>query len=195
MSLFCFYAEEDSVKDRTEQEQLQDSCTDELERNDAFFSDSAISDEIGKSTRMKREDGNLRTLSGRVFSCQGKNLRMNIPLTTPSRTLSAISYLVWDDLVNQSSKKCGPEGSKLHINKSKLHHAEKMIKGALIELYKGLGYLKTYRYHHHNSKSRKYSFYITEFKVRTRALPFSLCYNYDFQALEHACFYKNSEEA
>jgi hypothetical protein len=27
-----------------------------------------------------------------------------------------------------------------------LHHAEKMIKGAFIELYKGLGYLKTYRY-------------------------------------------------
>ncbi|XWS33990.1 hypothetical protein CRYUN_Cryun21dG0000900 [Craigia yunnanensis] len=138
--------EEDSVKDRTEQEQLQDSCTDELERNDVFFSDSPISDDIGKSTRMKREDGKLRTLSGRIFSYQGKNLRMNIPLTTPSRTFSAISYLVWDDLVNQSSKKCGPERSKLHINKSKLHHAEKMIKGALIELYKGLGYLKTYRH-------------------------------------------------
>ncbi|XWS23292.1 hypothetical protein CRYUN_Cryun29cG0109100 [Craigia yunnanensis] len=138
--------EEDSVKNRTEQEQLQESCTDELERNDESFSDSPISDEIGKSTRMKREYGKLRTLSGRVFSCQGKNLRMNIPLTTPSRTFSAISYLVWEDLVNQSSKKCGPEGSRLHINKSKLHNAEKMIKRALIELYKGLGYLKTYRH-------------------------------------------------
>ncbi|OMP02255.1 hypothetical protein COLO4_11240 [Corchorus olitorius] len=139
--------EEDSVKDRTEQEQVQDSCPDEFDRNSnsASFSESPRSDEIGKS--MKREDGKLAsTLSGRVFSCQGKNLRINIPLTTPSRTLSAITYLVWDDLVNQSSKKCGPEGSKLHINKTKLHHAEKMIKGALIELYKGLGYLKTYRH-------------------------------------------------
>ncbi|OMO83035.1 hypothetical protein CCACVL1_11592 [Corchorus capsularis] len=139
--------EEDSVKDRTEQEQAQDSCPDEFDRNSnsASFSESPRSDEIGKS--MKREDGKLAsTLSGRVFSCQGKNLRINIPLTTPSRTLSAISYLVWDDLVNQSSKKCGPEGSKLHINKTKLHHAEKMIKGALIELYKGLGYLKTFRH-------------------------------------------------
>ncbi|XWS64380.1 hypothetical protein CRYUN_Cryun06bG0181400 [Craigia yunnanensis] len=136
--------EEDSVKDRTEQ-QLQDSCTDELERNDVSFSASPRSDEMVKSTRMKREDG-IRTLSGRVFSCQGRNLRINIPLTTPSRTFSAISYLVWEDLVNQSSKKCGAEGSKLHINKSKLHHAEKMIKGAFIELYKGLGYLKTYRH-------------------------------------------------
>ncbi|XVE91349.1 hypothetical protein REPUB_Repub01dG0002100 [Reevesia pubescens] len=137
--------EEDSVKDRTEQDQLQDSCTDDSERNDVSFSDFPRSEEMGKPTRMKREDGNLRTLSGRVVSCQGKNVRINIPLTTPSRTFSAISYLVWDDLVNQSSRKCGPEGSKLHINKSKLHHAEKMIKGAFIELYKGLGYLKTYR--------------------------------------------------
>ena len=148
------YAEEDSVKDRTEP-QLQDSSTEELERNDVSFSDSPRSDDMGKSTRMKREDGKLRTLSGRVFSCQGKNLRINIPLTTPSRTFSAISYLVWEDLINQSSKKCGPEGSKLHINKSKLHHAEKMIKGAFIELYKGLGYLKTYRYHSSQLKKSK----------------------------------------
>ncbi|XVF42966.1 hypothetical protein PTKIN_Ptkin02bG0002300 [Pterospermum kingtungense] len=137
--------EEDSVRDRTEQE-LQDSCADESERNDVSFPDSPRSDELGKSTRMKREEGKLRTLSGRVFSVQGKNLRINIPLTTPSRTFSAISYLVWEDLVNQSSKKCVPEVSKLHINKSKLHHAEKMIKGAFIELYKGIGYLKTYRH-------------------------------------------------
>ncbi|CAN1795340.1 Phosphate transporter PHO1 homolog 1 [Linum perenne] len=91
--------------------------------------------------RVKRE---MRTLSGRVFSCQGKSMRLNIPLTTPLRTFSAISYLH-----QSSSKKCSnPEGSNrlpLHINKTKLHHAEKMIRGAFIELYKGLGYLKTYR--------------------------------------------------
>lgn len=139
--------EEESIKDKTEQEPAQDNTADEFESNDVQFSDSLKSDEMGKSMRMKREDGKLRTLSGRVFNCQGKNLRINIPLTTPSRTLSAISYLVWGDLVNQSSRKCGPEGSKLNINKTKLHHAEKMIKGAFIELYKGLGYLKTYRWH------------------------------------------------
>ncbi|KAK8487025.1 hypothetical protein V6N11_068395 [Hibiscus sabdariffa] len=141
--------EEDSVKDRTEQVQLQqDGCsTDESDKTEVSFTDSPRSDEMAKSTNMdmKREKGKLRSLSGRVFSFHGKNLRINIPLTTPSRTFSAISYLVWDDLVNQSSRKCGTEGGKLHINKSKLHHAEKMIKGAFIELYKGLGYLKTYR--------------------------------------------------
>lgn len=137
--------EEESIRDKTEEEPPQDSTADELESNDVQFSDSLKSDEMGKSMRMKKEDGKLRTPSGRVFNCQGKNLRINIPLTTPSRTLSAISYLVWEDLVNQSSKKCGSEGRKLHINKTKLHHAEKMIKRAFIELYKGLGYLKTYR--------------------------------------------------
>ena len=45
-----------------------------------------------------------------------------------------------------SSKKCGPEGRKLQVNRTKLHHAGKMIRGAYVELYKGLGYLKTYRY-------------------------------------------------
>ncbi|KAJ7954027.1 Phosphate transporter PHO1-like protein [Quillaja saponaria] len=137
--------EEDSVKGKTEQEELQENSIDDLEKNEVPFTDSPRSDELGKSMRMKREDSKLRTLSGRVVSFQGKNLRINIPLTTPSRTFSAISYLVWEDLLNQSSRKSGPEGSKLHINKTKLHHAEKMIRGAFVELYKGLGYLKIYR--------------------------------------------------
>jgi hypothetical protein len=139
--------EEESVKDRTEQEQKQENRADDMERNDMpSTDDSPRSFNSGKSMLMKREDGKMRTLSGRAFNCQGKSLRINIPLTTPSRTFSAISYLVWEDLVNQSSKKCGQEGSKLHVNRTKLRHAEKMIRGAFIELYKGLGYLKNYRY-------------------------------------------------
>lgn len=158
MSQFCPYlaAEEESVKDRTEQEQQQENRVDEMERNDMPSADSPRSDDLGKLMRMKREDGKMRTLSGRSFNCQGKNLRINIPLTTPSRTFSAISYLVWEDLVNQSSKKCGQEGSKLHVNRTKLRHAEKMIKGAFIELYKGLGYLNTYRYNTLNSKIKSH---------------------------------------
>ncbi|KAH9772057.1 phosphate transporter PHO1 [Citrus sinensis] len=144
-SISCTISCEESIKDRTEQEQLEDNSTDEPETNEVPFADSPRSDEMGKSMRMKRVDSKLSTLSGGVYNCQGKNLRIKIPLTTPSRTISAVSYLIWDDLVNQSSKKI-PEGSnRLHINKTKLHHAEKMIRGALIELYKGLGYLKTYR--------------------------------------------------
>ncbi|KAF9677260.1 hypothetical protein SADUNF_Sadunf08G0089400 [Salix dunnii] len=136
--------EEDSVTDRIEHEQIQGDSTDDLEKDEVL--DSSRSEEMGESTRIiKREDSKLRTLSGRVFNSQGKNLRINIPLTTPSRTFSAISYLVWGDLINQSSNNCNHEGRKLRINKTKLHHAEKMIKGAFIELYKGLRYLETYR--------------------------------------------------
>ncbi|KAF2560545.1 hypothetical protein F2Q70_00015034 [Brassica cretica] len=94
---------------------------------------------LGLGIKINNEDSKLRTVSGRVFSCQGKNLKIKIPLTNPSRTFSAISYLIKEDLINQSSsKKCGPDGvKKLRISKKKLSHAEKMIKGALTELYKG----------------------------------------------------------
>ncbi|GFQ01371.1 phosphate transporter pho1 homolog 1 [Phtheirospermum japonicum] len=130
------------------------SCDDELikdvenlteEKDDVIkFSEPPKSGEL--ATKMKKDrDVKIRSHSGRIMSLQGKNLRIHIPITNPTRTFSAITYLFWDDLVNQSSKKCGPEGNKLHVNKKKLHHAEKMIKGAFIELYKGLGYLKTYR--------------------------------------------------
>ncbi|XP_024021604.1 phosphate transporter PHO1 homolog 1 [Morus notabilis] len=147
-SISCTLSCEESIGDRTEEEQPQDNSTDEMEKNEVAYSESPRSDEMRKSMAIKREDSKLRTMSGRVFSCQGRNFGINIPLTTPSRTFSAIGYLVWEDFVNQSSKKCNSAegGSKLRINKAKLHRAEKMIKGAFVELYKGLGYLKTYRH-------------------------------------------------
>jgi hypothetical protein len=84
-----------------------------------------------------------------MVTCHGRNVRINIPVTTPSRTVTAIRELLFEDMLSQS-KKIGTHGTdgneKLSINKRKVHQAEKMIRGALVELYKGLGYLKTYRY-------------------------------------------------
>ncbi|XP_074571359.1 phosphate transporter PHO1 homolog 1-like [Curcuma longa] len=132
--------EEDSTrgaKVEEEQDQPQEILSSELERSQFRYSDS------GDSERAQLEEVNLRSLSARVFSCQGKNLKIKIPLTTPSRTFSALAYLFVEDFGGGQARKCGPH--KLNINKTKLHHAEKMIKRAFIELYKGLNYLKSYR--------------------------------------------------
>ncbi|KAK4376513.1 hypothetical protein RND71_002809 [Anisodus tanguticus] len=132
--------DEESNKDRTDQEQDIDNSIDQV------ILDYPRSSELENSTNIKREDNKSKNLLERVINCQGKSLKIHIPLTNPTRTFSAITYLLRDDIINQSSKKCGPDGrKKLHINRTKLKHAEKMIKGAFIELYKGLGYLKTYR--------------------------------------------------
>ncbi|XP_045833283.1 phosphate transporter PHO1 homolog 1 [Trifolium pratense] len=134
-SISSFYnSEDDSVRSR---EQIED-----LEKIEEDFTQS---NEEEKSVNLKWEDGKLKTLSGHIVRSQGKNVRINIPLTTPSQTLSEISYLVMEDLFNQSSRKFNPEGGVLHLNKTRLHHAEKMIKKGFIELYKGLGYLNDYR--------------------------------------------------
>ncbi|KAL2546540.1 Phosphate transporter PHO1-like protein 1 [Forsythia ovata] len=138
--------DEESIKDRTDQEQGLENSTEELDKNDMQCTESPTSGELGKPIRMKKENGKFRSLSSRTINYQGKNLRIHIPMTNPTRTFSSITYLLWDDLVNQSSKKCGLDENKLHINRTKLHHAEKMIRGAFVELYKGLGYLKTYRH-------------------------------------------------
>ncbi|XP_056161400.1 phosphate transporter PHO1 homolog 1-like [Syzygium oleosum] len=143
--------EEESIVKGQDQEQMQEKKVlelDELGTSDELpLTESAKWDEAGKSGTIKREYSNkLRSLSSRSFSCQGKNLKVNIPLTTPSRAFLAISDLVREDLISPASKKCNSEGNnKMQINRTKLQHAEKMIKKALIELYKGLGYLNTYR--------------------------------------------------
>ncbi|KAI4379172.1 hypothetical protein MLD38_005502 [Melastoma candidum] len=139
--------EELSIKYKTEQNQLQGSNnTGEEEDSLAEFKKA---EELGSTQKMmlKRQDSKSRSQNGRSFRCQGKNLKLNIPLTTPTRTLSAISYVVWEDMLNQSSRNLNPDddGNKLRISKSWLHRADKMIRGAFVELYKGLGYLETYR--------------------------------------------------
>ncbi|CAN7086774.1 unnamed protein product [Brassica oleracea var. botrytis] len=144
-SLSCtISSEEDYIKSRTEEIQLQEYCLEDLDNNGEQALKSPRSEE---SIKINNEDSKLRRFSGRVFSCQGRNLKIKIPLTNPSRKFSAISYFIKEDLINQSSsKKRGPDGvNKLRISKKTLNHAEKMIKGALTELYKGLNYLKTYR--------------------------------------------------
>ncbi|XP_057809946.1 phosphate transporter PHO1 homolog 1 [Salvia miltiorrhiza] len=137
--------DEESIKYTAAMEPGLENVSKEFDKDDMKSSESPKSGELGRSMRMKQGEGRLKSVSNCVINCQGKNLRINIPATNPTRTFSAITYLLWDDLVNQTSKKCGPERNKLHINKKKLHHAEKMIRGAFVELYKGLGYLKTYR--------------------------------------------------
>ncbi|KAL8112108.1 hypothetical protein AgCh_019710 [Apium graveolens] len=135
--------DEESPRYISEQEKEQgNEKDDQFDQNDIDFSGSSKFDETMKFSKMRRVDSNTRTPSDRFLRSQGKNLKIHIPLTNPTR---AFSYLLWDDLIKQSSKKGAMEGRKVHINKTKIHHAEKMIRGALIELYKGLGYLKTYR--------------------------------------------------
>ncbi|KAB2061915.1 hypothetical protein ES319_A10G118700v1 [Gossypium barbadense] len=67
-------------------------------------------------------------------------MRIDIPATTPARTISAVTSMLWEDLVNQPKK----EGSGDFINRKKIQCAEKMIRSAFVELYRGLGLLKTY---------------------------------------------------
>lgn len=144
-----------SLRGITEQEhESQEKLTDDAtaKNTDEGEDHLSISEGLGDSGRIEkpREEAanKLRTFSGRAVTCQGRSVRINIPVTTPSRTVFAIRELLFDDMLSQSRKtggNGGDGGEKLSINKKKVHQAEKMIRGALVELYKGLGYLKTYR--------------------------------------------------
>ncbi|KAJ9555778.1 hypothetical protein OSB04_010392 [Centaurea solstitialis] len=69
-------------------------------------------------------------------------MRIDIPATTPTRTITAVTSMLWEDLVNNPKKEAG--GAAEFLNRKKLQCAEKMIRGAFVELYRGLGLLKTY---------------------------------------------------
>ncbi|XP_068663062.1 phosphate transporter PHO1-like [Aristolochia californica] len=81
--------------------------------------------------------------SGRHKTKKGNQkvgMRIDIPATTPTRTITAVTAMLWEDLVNNPKKEIRGD----FINRKKIQCAEKMIKGAFVELYRGLGLLKTY---------------------------------------------------
>lgn len=96
-----------------------------LEKNGINFVNSS-------STRSKTKKGGKPKVS----------MRIDIPATTPTRTIAAVTSMLWEDLVNNPKK----DGPREYINKKKIQCAEKMIRSAFVELYRGLGLLKTYRF-------------------------------------------------
>ena len=89
-----------------------------LERNGVSFTNTA--------TRGKTKKGKPKMA-----------MRIDIPNTTPTRTITAVTSMLWEDLVNNPKK----EGHGEFINRKKIQCAEKMIRGAFVELYRGLGLL------------------------------------------------------
>ncbi|CAI9776000.1 unnamed protein product [Fraxinus pennsylvanica] len=113
----------DSPKDL----QTEDDVIAALEKNGINFINSAT------TTRAKTKKGKPKMA-----------LRIDIPATTPSRTIAAVTSMLWEDLVNNSSTKEFGSSTGEFINRKKIQYAEKMIRGAFVELYRGLGLLKTY---------------------------------------------------
>ncbi|KZV33740.1 hypothetical protein F511_33482 [Dorcoceras hygrometricum] len=92
---------------------------------------------------LEKNGVNFVNSATRAKSKRGKpkmRMRIDIPATTPTRTIAAVTSMLWEDLVNSPRKEGGE-----HINGKKIQCAEKMIRGAFVELYKGLGLLKKFR--------------------------------------------------
>ncbi|KAL3679555.1 hypothetical protein R1sor_022511 [Riccia sorocarpa] len=84
------------------------------------------------------------TSSSTAVSSMG--MRIRIPLTTPGTTISALSQTFWEDVLKQGGKGGGnaQSESQMSLSKKKLQTAEKMLRSAFIEYYRGLNLLKSY---------------------------------------------------
>ncbi|KAF7807105.1 phosphate transporter PHO1-like [Senna tora] len=108
--------------------------------SDETNSEISQTDEVVMATTLER-----RGVSFVTKTKKGKpkvSMRIDIPATTPTRAITAITSMLWEDLVT-NPKKEGSNGD-FNINKRKIQCAEKMIRKAFVELYKALGLLKTY---------------------------------------------------
>jgi hypothetical protein len=87
--------------------------------------------------------GNAETRKGQ----KGSHVRLNIPHVSPTATLSALSQMLWEDVLRQAKKSATLYGGKVDIvlSQRKVQRAENMLRAAFIEFYRGLGFLKNYR--------------------------------------------------
>lgn len=110
---------------------MSDSGSETTQTDDAMgaFDKKGVSF-INAATRSKAKKGKPKT-----------SMRLDIPAETPTRTITAVTSMLWEDLVTNPNKEASPD----FINKKKIQRAQKMIRGAFVELYRGLGLLKTYR--------------------------------------------------
>ncbi|KAF6169777.1 hypothetical protein GIB67_034169 [Kingdonia uniflora] len=102
---------------------------------------SAIND---LSPTLERNRINIMGTERRAMSVIGKpksGVKIDIPATTPARTITAVTSMLYDDLAKNYKKNC--PGDLFFIRK-KTESAEKMIRKAFVELYRGLGLLRTY---------------------------------------------------
>ncbi|KAH9535731.1 hypothetical protein CY35_17G068900 [Sphagnum magellanicum] len=77
---------------------------------------------------------------------KGSHVRLNIPHVSPTATLSALSQMLWEDVLRQAKKSATLYGGKVDIvlSQRKVQRAENMLRAAFIEFYRGLGFLKNY---------------------------------------------------
>jgi xenotropic and polytropic retrovirus receptor 1 len=85
--------------------------------------------------------GSVRSKVKKEAKPKADVIRIDIPGTTP--TLSFMNF--WESLVNGLQKE-GEVGNGYHLNRMKMQRAEKIIRDALVELYKGLERMKKYWY-------------------------------------------------
>ncbi|XP_019461907.1 PREDICTED: phosphate transporter PHO1 [Lupinus angustifolius] len=108
----------DSDETNSEVSQTDEAIMTTLEKNGINFVNS------GRRTKTKKGKPKM-------------GIRIDVPVASnPSGAITAITSMLWEDLVNN------PTGEFIH--KRKIQCAEKIIRSAFVELYRGLGLLKTY---------------------------------------------------
>nr|GLL44163.1 phosphate transporter PHO1-like [Ipomoea trifida] len=101
----------------------------------ATLEKKGINSSVKESTAAKLKKKKLKTTA----------VRIEIPATTPTQTVAALTSMRWDDLVSDEANNKKDNGSSRdYIRKKKIQCAEKIIRGAFVELYRGLKLLKLY---------------------------------------------------
>ncbi|KAE9455501.1 hypothetical protein C3L33_12597, partial [Rhododendron williamsianum] len=128
--LVQLFSEEDEVK------QFFESLDEELNKVNQFYK-TREAEFLKRGEELNKQ---LQTLNERkqiLSDRRRKSLSIENEEGEPDRAISTVTSMLWEDVLKNPKKELSP-GSDF-INRKKNQCAEKMIRGAFVELYRGLG--------------------------------------------------------
>ncbi|KAI5056457.1 hypothetical protein GOP47_0028742 [Adiantum capillus-veneris] len=91
------------------------------------------------------QDGFYRVAADMNFTAVSP-IELDIPKENPALSLSAVVQMLWDDVLRQSKNGSSSWRQFSRLDRKKIQYADKMLRVAFIELYRGLGLLRSFSY-------------------------------------------------
>eukprot|EP00250_Pteridium_aquilinum_P026840 c33687_g1_i1 orf=1-927(-) len=73
-------------------------------------------------------------------------IELDIPKTDPTLSISAVIQMLWNDVLRQTKNGSSSWKQFNKLDRKKIQYAEKMLRMAFVELYRGLGLLRSFSY-------------------------------------------------
>ncbi|MCO5587367.1 hypothetical protein L7F22_041316 [Adiantum nelumboides] len=119
---------------------------DDLLPRSHFLSDTPEIAEVESESKGGTDQDGLSRFEGDFNFTVVSPIELEIPKANSALSLSAVVQMLWDDVLRQTKNGSPSWRQFSRVDKKKIQYADKMLRVAFVELYRGLGLLRSFSY-------------------------------------------------